>query len=149
MEQPELARDALVTALVHYRTDPWPGQVSMSHALALADELTLGRNEMVPFLFEALGQPFSVLALEMPRRIVRLSVASHGPLLERCREAVAPFEPHVSWRADLLKYRATCYERTHDPRARQARAELEQYLQQDTAVPVPVGATASPGSVAR
>jgi spermidine synthase len=149
MEQPELARDALVTALVHYRTDPWPGQVSMSHALALAEELTLGRPEMVPFLFEALGQPFSVSALEVPRRIVRLSVASHGPILERCREAVAPFEPYVPWRADLLKYRATCYERTRDPRARQARAELEEFVRQDTAVPVAVRATASPGGDVR
>jgi predicted membrane-bound spermidine synthase len=159
MEQPELARDALVSAFVHYRTDPWPGQVSMSHALALADELTLGHREMVPFLFEALGQPFSVAALEEPRRIVRLSVASHGPVSDRCRDAVAPFEPHVPWRADLLKYRATCYERTRDPRARQARAELEEFVRHETirpaapapapAAPAAVGATPSPASSPR
>jgi spermidine synthase len=146
MEQPELARDALVSAFVHYRTDPWPGQVSMSHALALADELTLGHREMVPFLFEALGQPFSVAALEEPRRIVRLSVASHGPVSDRCRDAVAPFEPHVPWRADLLKYRANCYERTRDPRARLARAELEEFVRHET--PVPAAAPAPPASAA-
>jgi spermidine synthase len=48
LDHPDLARDALVSSFVHYRTDPWPGQVSMSHALALADELTLKHPEPCP-----------------------------------------------------------------------------------------------------
>jgi hypothetical protein len=127
----DLARDALTSAFVRYRTDPWPSQVSMSHALALADELTLGRPELVPSLFEALGQPFAVMALEEPRRLVRLSVASHGKALEHCQEAVAPFEPWVPWRADVLRYRADCYLSTSDPRALEARGDLELFKRQE------------------
>ncbi len=130
----DLARDALASSFVRYRTDPWPSQVSMSHALALADELTLGRPEMVPPMFDALSQPFAVMALEEPRRLVRLSVASHGKTMDRCQEAVAAFEPHVPWRADVLRYRADCYLATNDPRAVEARADLDEFLQQERAV---------------
>jgi predicted membrane-bound spermidine synthase len=142
--QLELARNALASAFVHYRTDPWPGQVSMSHALALADELTLNRPQLVPILFEALGQPFSVAALEEPRRIIRLSVGSHGGASESCREAVAPFEPYVPWRADVLRFRAICYERTRDPRAFAARADVEEFRRQEPAAPTGVRATSAP-----
>jgi spermidine synthase len=134
LDRPEIARDALVSAFVRYRTDPWPSQVAMSHALALADELTLKRPEMAPVLFAALGEPFAVAALEEPRRLVRLSIASHVRTFEACREAVAPFEPYVPWRDDVLRYRASCYLRTRDPRALAARSDLEQYRQQQAAV---------------
>ena len=46
---------------------------------------------MVPVLFAALGQPFAVGALEEPRRLVRLSVASHGGLSDPCR--IKPIPP--------------------------------------------------------
>jgi spermidine synthase len=144
--QLELARDALASAFVHYRTDPWPGQVTMSHALALADELTLARPQLVPILFEALGQPFAVAALEEPRRIIRLSVGSHAGVSESCRAAVAPFEPHVPWRADVLGFRASCYERTRDPRAFAARSDVQEYERQERAAPTNVEATSSPAS---
>jgi spermidine synthase len=140
----ELARDALASAFVHYRTDPWPGQVSMSHALALADELTLGRPQLVPILFEALAQPFAVAALEEPRRIIRLSVGSHLGASATCRESVAPFEPHVPWRADVLRFRASCYERTRDPRALGARSDVQEYERQEPVAPTKVVPTGSP-----
>jgi spermidine synthase len=136
----DLARDALASAFVRYRTDPWPSQVSMSHALALADELTLGHPELVAPLFEALGQPFAVAALEEPRRIVRLSVGSHAKTLDQCREAVAPFEPDVPWRADVLRYRSDCYLATGDARATEARADLEEFLRQEPPSPSRAGA---------
>jgi spermidine synthase len=122
-----LARDALISAFVHYRSDPWPTQMSMSHALALAEELTRAHAEMVPLVFDALGEPFAVAAIEEPRRLVRLSVGSHSGTFYRCHEAIEPFEPHVPWRADVLQYRARCYEQTHDRRVFRARADLEEY----------------------
>jgi spermidine synthase len=138
----DLARDAVASAFVRYRTDPWPSQVSMSHALSLADELTLGRPELVPVLLDALSEPFAVMAIEEPRRLVRLSVASHGRVLDHCQEAVAPFEPWVPWRADVLRYRADCYLSTSDPRALEARADLELYKRQEGAASPPNAATA-------
>jgi predicted membrane-bound spermidine synthase len=142
----ELARDALASALARYRTDPWPSQVGMAHALGLADELARARPDMAPVLFDALGQPFAVAALEEPRRLVRLNVASLGRLTARCGEALASLEPHVPWRLDVLRYRASCYERTHDPRAGQALADLETYLLQEPAPSAspPPSATSAP-----
>jgi spermidine synthase/uncharacterized membrane protein (GlpM family) len=139
--QHELAATTLVSAFVRYRTDPWPSQVSMSHALNLADELTLARPDLVPVIFEALGQPFAVAALEAARQLMRLSVESHSRTLSRCHEALAPFEPYIPWRADVLRYRADCYQRTGDPRAPEARADLERYKVQDVetaAAPAPI-----------
>jgi len=128
MGQPELARNALVAALVHYRTEPWPGQLAMAQALALAVELASAHPQTAPVLFEALAEPFAVAAIEEPRLLVRLQVAAAGGLHDRCQEALEPFEPHVAWRADLLRYRLGCYERERDPRTRQARDDLEEYL---------------------
>ena len=135
-----LAKDALVSAFTRYRTDPWPSQVSMSHALALADELTLARRETVPPIFEALGQPFAVAALEEARRLERLSVESHSGTLIRCQDALVPFEEHVAWRLDVLRYRADCYERTHDPRVSHARTDLDDYRRLER----PAGSKRSP-----
>jgi spermidine synthase len=129
--QAAVAESALVAALVGYRTDPWPSQVSMSHALVLADELTLARPDMVPVVFEALRQPFAVAALEEPRRIVRLSVESHGGTLAGCLDALEPFELYVPWRADILRYRADCYARMRDVRVLRGQADLASFRAQD------------------
>src|SRR5207247_9975213 len=110
-----------------YRTDPWASEVRMTHALALADDLTLSRREMVGPILDALSQPFAAAALEEARRIVRLSVESHSGTLLRCIEAIAPYEKFVAWRLDILQYRAACYDRTHDPRLAEARTDLEDF----------------------
>ncbi len=120
----ELARNALVTALVHYRDDPWPSQISMAHALSLSLELASAQRDAAPLLAEALSRPFAAAALEEPRRLVRMQLASLEPLTERCRYALADLEPHVPWREDVLDFRSRCYAATRDPRAAQAAAEL-------------------------
>lgn len=105
----------------------------MAHALGLVEELAAARPEMVPVLFDALRQPFAVAALEEPRRLVLLHLASVGQVFDLCREALLAFEPHVPWRADFLRYRANCYQRTRDERAMQARAELQELLRHEPA----------------
>ncbi len=100
----------------------------MARALALAEELAAARPDMAPLLEEALARPFAVAALEEPRRLVRLHVASRQPLSERCRAAVLGYEPFVPWREDVLRFRARCYAATRDPRARLAAAELDEFL---------------------
>jgi hypothetical protein len=144
MGQVDLAVGALVSAFTRYRSDPWPGQVSLTHALALADEVSKARPETVQALFDALGAPFAAAALEEPRKIMRLSVESHGGggSLDRCRSALDPLEPHVPWRADVLRYRVSCYERTLDPRLGRARADLAEHQRAEarasrTAAPAP------------
>jgi hypothetical protein len=102
--------------------------VSMARALALAEELALARPAMAPALEEALAQPFAVASLDEPRRLVRLHIASRQALSDRCREAVLGYEPFVPWREDVLRFRARCYAATHDPRARLAAADLDEFL---------------------
>jgi spermidine synthase len=140
--QTDLARDALVASFVHYRSEPWPNQISMAHALALAAELAAARPDTATALFDALGRPFAVAALEELRRLVRLQVAWSGGLLGRCNEALEPFEPHMAWRADVLRYRVTCYEKRRDPRAVRARQDLETFLRQEPPQPGPTAAPA-------
>lgn len=143
LDQHDVALQALVTALAGYRTDPWASQMAMSHALSLADEMSLRYPQTVPLLFEALRQPFAVGALEEPRRLILLSVASHGGTY-KCDEVLAPFEPHVPWREDVLKYRLACYQPARHPRNGDARADLERFRRQ--ARPAPPSTTlALPG----
>jgi hypothetical protein len=123
--QPEIALGALVSAFTRYRSDPWPGQIPMSHALALAGELGAAHPEAAPLLRAALDEPFAVAALEEPRRLVRLNLAAADA--ERCRAALHAFEPHVPWRADFLRLRASCYEKTRDERSALARRELAEF----------------------
>jgi hypothetical protein len=133
MGQVELARNALVSAFVHYRADPWPDQIRMNRALALAQELAAVRPDTIPVLVESLGQPFAVNAVEEPRRLARLLIGAAGGLTHRCGELLEPFEPHTAWRLDILRYRASCYQVTHDPRAARATADVALYLQQESA----------------
>jgi spermidine synthase len=137
LEQHDVALQALLAALAGYRTDPWASQVAMSHALSLADEMSLRYPQTVPLLFEALRQPFAVASLEEPRRLILLSVASHAGTY-KCDEVLAPFEPYVPWREDVLKYRLACYQPASHPRNVDARADLERFRRQaKAAVPAP------------
>src|SRR6185503_11060662 len=123
----DLARNALASALVRYRDDPWPSQIAMAHALSLSDELATAKPDALGVLFEALRQPFAVAALEEPRRLVLLNLAARVRSPDLCREALQALEPHVPWRADVLRYRASCYERQKDERAPLAREELQEF----------------------
>ncbi len=144
--QLEVARDALVASFVHYRSDPWPGQVPMVHALALAHELAQSQRALVPLLVEALGPPFSVAALEEPRRFVRLSVAMMGALDDHCAEPLEAYEPHVPWRREILQYRSRCYERRRDLRAPLAKRDLAEFERSEKSQPP---ARTSPGAVSK
>lgn len=120
----ELARNALAASFVHYREDPWPSQVSMAQALALAIQIAQAQRESAPILAEAVSRPFAVAALEEPRRLVRMQLVSMEPLSDRCRDALFDMEPHVPWREDVLDFRSRCYAATRDPRARKAATDL-------------------------
>jgi len=124
----DVAVDALVSAFTRYRSDPWPSQAAMGRALALAREIVAANPGTGPRLYDALGLPFSVRALDQERLFLRIFVARSGGLWERCREAVAPLEPHLPWRPDILRARAECFERAGDPRAKQAAADLQAFL---------------------
>lgn len=122
-----IAESALVSSLVHYRTDPWASQVSMARALALADELSAAHPDMVPALYDAVSQSFAVAALERPRRLTAIGIASHAPGWPKCLDALEPLEPLVPWRRDVLQFRATCYAQFSSDRLPQARRDLSAF----------------------
>jgi hypothetical protein len=137
---PDVAADALVSAFTRYRTDPWPSQDAMARGLSLARVIAAAHPPAAPRLYEALTPPFAVRALEQQRRFARVLVARAGGLWKECAEASTSLEAHLPWRPDMLRARAECYERTGDPRARQAARDVQQFLAAEG--PARVGATA-------
>jgi hypothetical protein len=100
----------------------------MGRALALAREMVAAHPATAIPLYDALSSPFAIRGVEQERRLSRVFVARSGGLWKECRDAVASLEPHVPWRPDILRTRAECYERTGDPRAAGAAADLQEFL---------------------
>ena len=140
----DLAVASLQSAFTRYRSDPWPHQSPMSRALALAREIAAAHPSAAPVLLDALARPFAVRALEQERNVSRVAIARAAGLWDRCRDALDPLEPFVPWWPDILRYRAECYERRRDGRARRAAAELDEFV---GAQPSPVPAPARPSAV--
>ncbi|RMG96436.1 MAG: spermidine synthase [Deltaproteobacteria bacterium] len=121
----------LVRAFTSARTDPWFDSVSMEEAFALARRLGVEAKATARPLFESLEAPFAVHILEEARRGTRLALAAAADWPALCQEALAPFEPHAPWQANLLSMRVECYE-TNGARVLLERAEhdLETFLDQ-------------------
>jgi spermidine synthase len=144
----DLAVDTLLSAFTRYRSDPWPLQPPMGRALALAREIASREAAFAPRLFDVLAHPFAVRALDQERRISRVSIARSGGLWERCREAMDGLEPFVPWNPDVLRFRATCYGMTGDPRARRADADLAEFVRaQPRSDRTPPAAPSAPATV--
>jgi hypothetical protein len=118
----------------------------MWRGLTLAREMAAAAPETAAPLYEALASPFSLRALEQERRISRVLVARSGGLWDRCREAMAPLEQYLPWRADLLRARAECYARAGDPRAARADADLQGFLAAHRAPPASPAPAAPPAA---
>jgi len=123
-----VAAATLMSAFSRYRVDPWPDMAAMNRALDLAVETVTERKDTATLLFEALGEPFAVRALDEARVHTRLRIAAVGGLADRCADALRPLEPHIPWREDVLRYRAECYRFHKHPLARAAAADLARLL---------------------
>ena len=126
--RPDVAAATLMSAFSRYRVDPWPDMAAMNRALDLAVETVTERKDTATLLFEALGEPFAVRALDEARVHTRLRIAAVGGLADRCADALRPLEPHIPWREDVLRYRAECYRFHKHPLARAAAADLARLL---------------------
>lgn len=123
---------ALARALEQYRTNPWGVPVIMRRALGLAADMA--RDARFPQvgrpLLNALRQPFAVEMLEEQRKSVLLLAAdklAEGRCTGEVLDIVRSYEPHVPWQAPYLQQRARCYAEAGDPRAAQARRDLEAF----------------------
>ncbi|HKS24929.1 MAG TPA: spermidine synthase, partial [Thermoanaerobaculia bacterium] len=123
---------ALARALEQYRTSPWAVPVIMRRTLGLA--VDIARDSRFPQigrpLYNALRQPFAVDMLQEQRKSALLLAAEklyEGRCTEEVLDGIRMYEPHVPWQALYLNQRARCYTEANDPRAAEARRDLEQF----------------------
>jgi hypothetical protein len=126
--RPAEAARHLTAAFVSLRTQPWAPRQLVVRLVPLAIRVAGDDRSLALPLFQALSQPFVVALAEQERLSVRLELAklTGDPVL--CVDALAPFEPHVPWANDFLRYRYACYRKAKNSLATQAARDLEDYL---------------------
>jgi spermidine synthase len=124
---PQRASEHLIAAFRSCRQHPWTHRKLFNRAIDLAVEVTAERPELVPGVFEALGEPFAAHALQSARLRARAVIGLRPGQEQFCVAALAPLEPNVPWQRDLLERRAACYARAGHPLAAQARADLNAF----------------------
>ena len=134
---PEAAQ-AMQSALLRYRSDPWPFPPTMVHTLNMADELVRRDRSLGEPLLQTLSQPFAVMANEDNRQLAIFAVARHLRSVAACSLALPVFEPHVPWRFEFLLWRRDCYKTLGDPRFEQADHDLDEFASSQPA-PFSVG----------
>ena len=77
------AAAALASAFVRLRVDPWPLIRYKQKALTLAEAIANGDRRPRARMFDALEQPFSLRALDMPRLVTRVDLAEQFDPLGR------------------------------------------------------------------
>ncbi len=130
------AVNAIVSAFVAYRHDPWPWPIILAHALDTAKGITTLDPRTIPAIRSALAEPLSVLMFEEGRLDVLLTLALGHEPDDACADALRVLEPNVPWQLAALAWRARCYERIHHPSATRAARDLEVYVETQ---PIPFG----------
>jgi hypothetical protein len=100
--------------------------------VALADAVAARSSLLAARMFEALKFPFAVRALQDERLATVAGLTERLNFKGLCRDAVAAFEPHVSWTRPFLTLRRNCYQAVGDPRLAVATRELEEFLAQES-----------------
>jgi spermidine synthase len=130
------AVNALTSALVGYRRDPWPWPIILAYALDVARGVATDKPETLPAVRAALSEPFAVRMFDEMRSGILLSFATLHEPDDSCADALSAFEPDVPWQLPTLTWRAQCYARVHHPNARRAQSELDEFLEGQ---PIPFG----------
>jgi len=141
----EEAAAAMESALVAYRTAPWPAPSIMRGALTVAEQIAAQGRSAAQRMLAALSEPFAVRALDELRMEARVSIARRQPLDARCGELLAPLEPWVPWTLEVLTFRRACAEAHHPEQLARAEADLESFLAEQ---PLPLS-TGAPAEAAR
>jgi spermidine synthase len=121
------AAQALSTALVAYRTNPWPWPMVMTHALETAQHVISRDASTLKILKAAIEQPFAAQMLDESRREILLKLAVARDPDASCAQALTTYEPYPLWQEPLLTWRARCYELLHHADAARAAQERDEY----------------------
>ena len=129
---PEAAA-ALTAAFARYRVDPWPHLRYKEKAITLA--IAIGRLDpsTARGLYEALRQPFSVLAVDTIRLIAMTELSARFDFAGACVEPMGALEPHPPWVAEFLIQRRDCYKAANDPRLAVALRDLDDFFAHEPA----------------
>jgi hypothetical protein len=102
------------SALVAYRTNPWPIPDLMGRTISSAPYIVRADKSVEPMLFDAMSQPFAAGQWNDARALLRLAVAREG---QGCGphavQALKALEPDVPWLDWLLLFRRDCYAKTN------------------------------------
>jgi spermidine synthase len=131
--RPTEAAAALASALVRYQADPWALVRYKQQALSLATAIASSDPTTAPAIYDLLGKPFVVHALENSRKVTQLEVAASFAFKARCRGPIGDLEPHVPWTARFLSMRRDCYTLNDDPRAAAAARDLAEFIAREPA----------------
>ncbi len=136
--QPKEAADLFEKCMRGLRETPWEDRDLIKRSLnrvevvAKSDRSKIASN----FLFDAIREPFCEFTNEPERLGTQLALAVYlegNAPGEKLRATVEAFEPHLLWRKEFLQVRKDCYNALHDPRARQAARDLEEFTRNETA----------------
>ena len=127
----EDAAAALVSAFARLRVDPWPQMRFKQKALNLAAAVSAGQPATSRRLFDALKEPFSVLAADTTRMVTRAELSVRFDFRGACQEGIGGLEPHVPWTQAFLVMRRDCYQATSDPRLPDAVRDLDEFLSRE------------------
>jgi spermidine synthase len=128
---------AVESALVRFRSDPWPLLSFKERALQLANAIASKQPASGRRLLAAMSQPFALNALSDQRRMAMLDMARQIDYASLCRTPVSELEPHMIWSETALRARYTCYTSTHDPRQAIALRELDDFVSREPQSLVP------------
>lgn len=127
------AAEALIASFVRFRADPWPTQAAMQKALAFVEPIAAREPSAARALFDALGEPFVVGALNNPRLIAASELSRRLDFGALCAASTTALEPYPPWNEYYLTLRRDCYEAARHPRLDTARRELAEFLRHEPA----------------
>ena len=126
-DQPQKAMVSFRSALIRFRTDPWPNHTIMLRALELSLKMSQRYPAQTRTLYRLMSEPFCIQILNEVRLNVLLNLArrlGNGEVAAVIRK----IEPHVPWQQDFLTQRAAAYKALGDPLSRRAAEDLRAFL---------------------
>jgi len=112
--KPAEAATYLRSALVAYRSNPWPSQNLVGRTLDSVPYVVRADRSTGPMLYDALSQPYAAGQWWDARGVYRVAAAREA---EGCGPntvaALKALEPEVPWRDWLLKLRRDCYAKSN------------------------------------
>jgi spermidine synthase len=121
------ASEYLLSALVGYRTDPWPHTYLMLRALNLVRQVARQDPEYGIRLWQVLEEPFAVKLLNETRNLLRGDLARLLDFPQMCGPSFAVLEPWVPWTETFLRLRRDCYRTTSHLLEARAQSDLERF----------------------